>query len=533
LLSWGGKLCLSVLIGLLIVSTQPVHRASADLAEPPGPDRADLVTVDYTSYNWWLVNWENNSVPCELYIDHEGKPTYDEVYKSCGDELYNSWVSTQPCDPARSCEGYYLYYVASAPASKTVGVSLPPVQVWLSIKGCELISYTNVCKSVPILVLSAEEPLPNETILKIEGRMDGEQFSCGAVCELPINQASPEDGSQLDFWAYSSYGDSSEKFQAKVRMIVLADPMSGESYNYVDVLSDQWTSSPSASCSQTWGSFPPLQGIPDWLTTPADVSGLASNRPFELLARNLINQGIVDVSACSDFGLLPDGHASPCGLKAAQPNVEKWQNRFDEQILTVAQESGIPAKLLKNLFSRESQFWPGIMDDGRESGLGQLTNNGADTTLLWNPSFYSQYCPLVLDASVCRRPYALLDPIFQEMLQSALVRSVNSFCQDCPLGLNLEQANSSVFTFAQTLLANCEQAGQIVENVFNETAGKVSSYDDLWRFSLVNYNAGSGCLILALEATEDLNEPVDWFHVSSHLTPVCKGALDYVRDIGQ
>lgn len=516
----------------MITSTLGGRHASAEPSEPPGPDRADLVTVDYTSYNWWLVDWGNNSVPCELYVDHEGMPTYDEVYKSCGLNLYNSWVSTKPCNGSGSCEGYYLYYVNSAPASRTVGVSLPPVQVWLSIKGCRLVSYSNVCDKAPILILTADEPLPNETILRIEGRLDGEPFSCGPVCELPLKE-SPEEGTQLDFWAYSSYGDSSEPYQAKLRVRISNDPNQIDMIYYVDVLSSQWTASPQASCSQTWEAFPPVQGIPAWLSSPEDASDLASNKPYELLARNLIYQGVVDVSNCPDSGLLPDGEASTCGLEAAQPTLEKWQNRFDEQIFTVSGETGIPARLLKNLFSRESQFWPGIVSKKPESGLGQMTINGADTALLWNASFYSQYCPLVLDASVCKKPYALLKPPLQELLKYALVNSVDAYCADCPLGLDLEQANSSVHTFAETLIANCQQTGHIVENTFKKAPGKVSSYDDLWRFTLVNYNAGSGCLILALRSTQMAREPVDWLHVSSHLTIPCKGALDYVRDITQ
>jgi len=507
--------------------------ASAKQDQPPGPDRAALVTVDYTSYDWWLTNWEDNSVACELFVDHEGSPTYNEIYKSCGEELYQSWAFTKPCESFSYCEGYYLHFVDSAPASRTVGVSLPAVQIWLTLKGCDLVSYTNVCIQPPLLVITAEEPLPNENILKIEGMLNGEPFICKAECELPLSDTNDEDGIELDFWAYSSYGDSSEPFHAKIRVVILDDTLPGERTWYVDVLSSQWTGSPTASCSQTWESFPPIYGVPAWLTTPVDANGLASDIPYSYLARNLIIQGLVDVSNCPDSGFLVSGQASICGLEAAQPQVEQWQNRFDEQIYTVAGESGIPAQLLKNLFSRESQFWPGIGTEGPEAGLGQLTLNGADTTLLWNASFYSQYCPLVLDVSVCQKPYALLKPAFQELLQSALVRSVNAFCGDCPYGLDLEQANSSVRTFAETLQANCEQTGHIVQNTFKAAPGLVSDYDDLWRFTLVNYNAGSGCLILALQDTRKAGEPVDWLHVSAHLTPVCKGAKDYVSDISR
>jgi hypothetical protein len=73
-----------------------------------------------------------------------------------------------------------------------------------------------------------------------------------------------------------------------------------------------------------------------------------------------------------------------------------WQNRFDNLILEVAQETGVPAQMLKKLFARESQFWPALFRQDSDIGLGQLTEDGADTTLLWNASFFEQFCPLVL-----------------------------------------------------------------------------------------------------------------------------------------
>jgi hypothetical protein len=533
-LGWAaGKLRLLVLVGLLAGSTFAIPHAYAEENEPPGPDRAAIVNVDFISYNWWLVNWEDNSVSCDVYIEHEGLPSHNEIYNACGGELYYSWVATQPCDQSNYCEGYYLHFVGSVPSTRSVGVLLPAVQIWLSLKNCDLMGYTNVCNQPPVIVLTAEEPLPNESILGIEGLLEGEPFSCDSICELPFSQETGEDGMQLDFWAYSSYGDSSVPFSARVRVVILDDTLPGERAWFVDVLSSQWTGSPTASCSQTWESFPPLEGIPAWLTTPADANLLASNIPYEYLARNLIKQGVVDVSGCPDSGLSVSGEASMCGLEAAQNAVEKWQNRFDGQIYTVAVETGIPAQLLKNLFSRESQFWPGVNNGAPEAGLGQMTENGADTTLLWNNSFYNQFCTLVLDDLVCKKPYALLSTSLQETLRSALVQSVNAFCVDCPLGINLEQANSSVRTFAETLLANCEQAGRIVQNIYKSNPGQVSTYDDLWRFTLVNYNAGSGCLILALQETVKKDEPADWSHVSANLTPVCVGALDYIRDISQ
>jgi hypothetical protein len=34
-----------------------------------------------------------------------------------------------------------------------------------------------------------------------------------------------------------------------------------------------------------------------------------------------------------------------------------------------------------------------------------------------------------------------------------------------------------------------------------------------------------------MDATSRLAEPLDWKHLSTHLTPVCQGALEYVTDI--
>jgi hypothetical protein len=97
------------------------------------------------------------------------------------------------------------------------------------------------------------------------------------------------------------------------------------------------------------------------------------------------------------------------------------------------------------------------------------------------------------------------------------------------MGLDLERSQASVGVFAETLVANCDQAGWIVHNTYGRTAGVFASYEDLWRFTLVNYHSGPGCLTLAIWETKKRGEPLDWEHLSSHLTPVCNSALDYVN----
>ncbi|MGE5073101.1 MAG: hypothetical protein ACM3MF_06705, partial [Anaerolineae bacterium] len=229
----------------------------------------------------------------------------------------------------------------------------------------------------------------------------------------------------------------------------------------------------------------------------------------------------------------PGGGANECGQEAARPAAEAWQNQFDALIMRTSEETGVPAQLLKNLFARESQFWPGIFKATRDVGLGQLTENGADTTLLWNPSFFAQYCPLVLSTQACASGYLHLSARNQKLLREALVSSVNASCETCALGIDLSRADFSVGVFAHTLLASCEQTGQVIFNNVGKAPGDVASYEDLWKFTLVDYNAGPGCLALAVNDAWTADKQLTWEGVSSRFTPVCEPARDYVNDISQ
>jgi len=505
---------------------------SAATDQPPGPDRFAVVIQDYTSYEWWMTSWADNKVVCSINVDHESKPTDGEIFNVCGETLYDEWQATNPCvtaeDNPSACQGYYLVFFKSEPAQREVGVTQPPPVVWVTLDDCVPFNSTFRCDTMPTLVLTGEEPMEGEQITSLAGRMDGVTFTCDPVCQVDLVPTGA-DGQVLEFWANSSYGDSSVLFEARVRVAASDDP-SDQTW-YVDVLSTQWRGTPLAGCSQTWQTFPPVGGVPVWLSTPLRPEDLATDIPFEYLAANLIIQGVADSSACTDGGLLDNGFASPCGLETAHHEVDEWQNRFDALIFSAALESGIPAQVLKNIFSRESQFWPGVPIGHPEAGLGQMTNGGADTTLLWNRLFYEQFCPSYLEDDICRRGYAHLNSEQQETLRNALVSSVNASCPDCPLGIDLKRAGKSVSIFAETLVANCGQTGMVIElNNRNNTDIPVA-YEDFWRFTLVNYNAGPGCLGLAVDKTSSSNEPLDWEHVSSHLTTACQGAFDYVTDI--
>jgi hypothetical protein len=346
---------------------------------------------------------------------------------------------------------------------------------------------------------------------------------------LPITS---EDGATLQFWAISSYGDTSEMFNALFRVALTDGGDPDQNYWYVDVLSSQWAGVPVASCVEAWGALPPIGGPPRWLSTPTQSESLGTDVPYNYLAANLIRMGQVDVTACSDGGLLADGTASTCGIEQSRDEVNAWQNQFDSIILNIGRDTGVPAHLLKNLFAKESQFWPGASPKS-DIGLGQLTLQGADTTLLWNPPFFRQFCPLVMDSAECAKGYLGLDEEQMEYVRLALINEVNATCEDCPLGINLDRANFSIGVFAHTLLANCEQAGQLVENITGGSAGASASYEDLWKFTLVNYNAGPGCLGDALDITFAQNLPLTWQNVSAQLSPGCVAAARYVEEISE
>ncbi|MGD0752917.1 MAG: hypothetical protein ABSA23_16110 [Anaerolineales bacterium] len=507
---------------------------------PPGPDRFAIILEKYTSYEWWLTSWTDNTVICVIDIDHDGLPTGGDIFNVCGQDIYDEWIITQPCPQGGTCEGYYLQFVKSFPAQRKVSVQQPPPVVWVTLNGCVPYQSTFRCDSLPTLVLTGEEPIQGEHITGLAGNIDGKPFTCDPVCQVDL-VPTDDNGSTLQFWAYSSYGDSSEVFQARVRVAKSSDP-SDQAW-YTDVLSSQWRGDTLAGCSQIWDKFPPVGGSADWLTTPQRPEDLVTNVSYEYLAAALIKHNVVNASACDAGGLLGNGLANSCGLEAARPAVDDWQNRFDALIFSAARQTGIPALLLKKIFARESQFWPGTNVGHPEAGLGQMTDGGADAVLTWNPSFYEQFCPSVLDQSVCKTKIypnpedewqgIALDETDRSLLRGALVNSVNAICPDCSMGIDMGKAENSVGVFAQTLLASCKQTGEVININYGSAPGDAASYEDLWRFTLVDYNAGPGCLGLAVDKTSSSGDPLDWEHLSTHLTPACQGANEYVNDISR
>jgi hypothetical protein len=519
---------LSLLFGALGVSFTPV---AADI-----PARLTTIVVSYTEYQWWLMSWDHNMIVCQAFIDHEGLPTVGDIVRECGQEVALSWWTTPPCPDTINCKGLYLFAISSEPKEKEVILKLPPATVWVTLEGCDPVPPENRCVDIPTLVLTGEEPLPDERIVAIQGSIDGLPFGCqDQVCKLPL-AATPLFGSRIEFWADSSYGDATEHFTAQVRVIDTGfSAAPGTSGWYVDVFSDQWNGPPIASCTRIWEALPPIGGPPPWLSSPEGFQLLASAEPYYYLAGRMISGGLVDASSCPTGGMLPNGYADACGLEVARPAVEAWQNQFDQRILEVSHTTGVPAQLMKNLFAQESQFWPNIFRVPWELGLGQITDNGAETVLLWNQDFFTQFCPLVLSEDACAGGYLNLGENDQAILRGALALQAKADCSDCAMGVNLSNVNFSVLLFANTLQSNCAQVARTIYTATNSMAGLVSTYEDLWRLTVANYHAGPGCMAFAIHQawTFSSNGRLTWEDVKNNLTEPCLGVVPYVEKITQ
>ncbi|HNB54357.1 MAG TPA: hypothetical protein PK530_20595, partial [Anaerolineales bacterium] len=527
-------LLLSLAMGVIVFAGTFFRQEEVFAEEGDPPVRKAEIIVTFTQYQWWLTRWEDNQPSCYIIIEHEGIPTNLEVLANCGESLYDEWIVTPACPPAAEggdtsvCDGLYVFLADIQPGQRKVTIDLPVPTIWLSLNGCIPTPPKNECGQIPSLVFQAEEPLPNEIITAVHVKLEGAIYDCITPrCEIPMT-ATPINGSEVEFWADSSYGDQSKHFTARVR-IVDAGVNPDRKIWYVDVISSQWQGDPTVnSCAATWEAFPPIGDPPEWLSTPADPAELSSNTPYAFLAGQLIQQEIVDASGCENDGLLENGAANQCGVESARTVITDWQNQFDTTIWEVAQRTTIPAQLLKNIFAQESQFWPGeIIND--EYGLGQLTSLGADGPLIWNPSFFEQFCPLVLHEETCAKGYLNIEPEYQAMLQGALATMTNSDCPECEQGIDLVHAQSSVDVFAQLIQGNCEQVSYMVYDITSKAPGAVATYEDLWRFTLVNYNAGPGCLTYAMRsAYNTTHSTIDWETVKTRFPVGCPYAVQYV-----
>ena len=274
--------------------------------------------------------------------------------------------------------------------------------------------------------------------------------------------------------------------------------------------------------------------VPGWLDSADKPSQLYTEYALSRLSGHLILFGAVDATACENGGLNAQGNATDCGIKAAQPAANAWQNQFNAAILSASQQENVPPRMLKNIFAWESQFWPEtLFINTYEYGLGHMTLNGADSALRWNPALYADMCAASFSKEFCKKTYGDQPTTLRSGLQGALVQKVNADCSGCRYKLDLTLAEKSIPYFAKTLQANAMYVRYAIKIFTGISAADQVSVDDQWRLTLTSYNAGPGCFRQALSDVYYRGLKINWDNIKNYLQPACRGSIPYVEFISR
>jgi hypothetical protein len=267
------------------------------------PERFKLIEVEYTEYEWWLVYWQDGTLACNLYLDQDQLPSNVEILNQCGKKIFDLWINSSPCIWAESnqpeaCSGMYLFPRGSQKNRREMEIVLPAPKIWVELVNCISVRGTELCAELPSLKIIAEEPLPNERIEKVQGTINKIPFVCfDSTCELPL-RVTGEEGYSIEFWAESSFGDSTNRYQGRIRVAESINDIPYTSGWRVDIVSDTADFTTMSGCAQIWESFPPLGTLPEWLSNPQNKYLLETDQPYTYLAGQLIHRGYVDTSDC-------------------------------------------------------------------------------------------------------------------------------------------------------------------------------------------------------------------------------------------
>jgi hypothetical protein len=271
-----------------------------------------------------------------------------------------------------------------------------------------------------------------------------------------------------------------------------------------------------------------------WLYIPADPAELATREYYGYLSGQLILTGVVDASECPLGGLWPNGYANSCGLEKSYETAIYLQNVYDEDILAAGNNIGTPPVMLKQLLRQESQFWP-IRTDAYHYGMGHVTYLGAINGLTWNPSLYQNVCETVNNGP-CPHPYFQTSRPSDLVLAGNLLSLMDSYCPDCEYRVDIPKAKQSISYISQILLGYCRQTTQVVYNATETYSSNTVDYATIWKLTLLNYNAGPGCVYNAVKASYNPINPnkITWGLISANSTSAaCRQGVLYVDAITQ
>jgi len=133
-----------------------------------------------------------------------------------------------------------------------MSIELPKPRVWIELNNCVPVSGTELCADLPTLLIIGEEPLPNDHIEKIEGRLNNIPFICFEnTCEIPL-RSTDEYGENIEFWAESSFGDSTSHYQGRIRVIDRLSEIPFNSGWQIDIVSENEGFNTLTGCEEIW-----------------------------------------------------------------------------------------------------------------------------------------------------------------------------------------------------------------------------------------------------------------------------------------
>ena len=92
-------------------------------------------------------------------------------------------------------------------------------------------------------------------------------------------------------------------------------------------------------------------------------------------------------------------------------------------------------------------------------------------------------------------------------------------------------SDEEIEVLAAAIRGSVYQVNQIVTNVMGDSPAAVSTYEDMWKFTVANYYSGSGCLYNAMNQVAAYCQPITWENVRRFLTGKCQLANLYVDRI--
>ncbi|MBO9368691.1 MAG: hypothetical protein J7555_08090, partial [Chloroflexi bacterium] len=178
------------------------------LADYLGPDRTRTESYVET-YDWgvWAKPDPTGNSCQHIYIHDD---------RAC---IVCTWERT-PGSPCGDATYWYKVGTRSEVVQRTV--TYPEATISGALNGCTL--RNGWCSTMPVLSLTASEPVSGYAITLIEGTRNGEAFACsGASCDVPLLEGE----NNFTFWALSSWGDSSRMGSLSARVDTVPPEIAG------------------------------------------------------------------------------------------------------------------------------------------------------------------------------------------------------------------------------------------------------------------------------------------------------------------